>query len=71
MIRLFFEFLLILTKIFLAFNFDMKDNGEADTILGVEIIRCEKCPDAYARALLERLITKFGHHDANPILTPN
>ncbi|KAK4404477.1 Retrovirus-related Pol polyprotein from transposon TNT 1-94 [Sesamum angolense] len=58
------------TKRFLLAQFDMKDLGEADVILGVKIRKTENgyslCQSQYIKKILE----KFGYQDEIPTRTP-
>jgi len=57
------------TKSFLSSNFDMKDMGEVNVILGIKIIR------DFDRIMLSqghyigRVLKRFGHFDCTPVFT--
>ena len=58
------------TKQFLVFNFDMKNLGEANVILGIKIIRNDSGIMLSQNHYLERLLKKFNNYDRTPICTP-
>jgi hypothetical protein len=64
--------LLLETKRFLSYNFDMKDLGETSFILGIEIHRDKKkrVLRLSQKAYLEKILKKFSMHACNPTPTP-
>jgi hypothetical protein len=58
------------TKAFLSKNFDMKDLGEADVILGIKIIRDGNHIGLSQSHYIEKVLQKFNHLDCKPISTP-
>ena len=58
------------TKAFLSKNFDMKDLGEADVILGIKIIRDGNHIGLSQSHYIEKVLQKFNHLDCNPVSTP-
>lgn len=59
-----------ITKTFLSRNFDMKDMGEADVILGIRIIRNEDSLGLSQSHYIEKVLKKFNHFDTHPVTTP-
>ncbi|KAG7552374.1 Zinc finger CCHC-type [Arabidopsis thaliana x Arabidopsis arenosa] len=58
------------TKKMLSDNFEMKDMGLADVILG---IRIKREPNGYSLTqshYVEKVLKKFGHYDDRPVVTP-
>ena len=58
------------TKKFLASQFQMKDLGEADVILGIKIIRSANGLTLTQLSYIEKVLKKFGHNDDKPAPTP-
>ena len=58
------------TKKFLASQFQMKDLGEADVILGIKIIRSANGLTLTQLSYIEKVLKKFGHIDDKPAPTP-
>ena len=58
------------TKLFLSFNFEMKDMGEVNVILGVRIIRNGDSILLSQEQYIEKLLRKFGYYDFKPVSTP-
>ena len=60
------------TKEWLSLNFEMKDMGEADYVLGVKILRdCSKrLLDFSQETYIKRILEQFCMHYSNPIDTP-
>ena len=58
------------TKRFLALEFDMKDMGEANMILGVKITRMGDSIILSQEHYVEKILKKFGHFNAKPMSTP-
>ena len=58
------------TKRFLASQFDMKDMGEANVILGVKITRMGDSIMLSQEHYIEKILKRFGHFDAKPVSTP-
>jgi hypothetical protein len=58
------------TKDFLSSNFDMKDLGEADLILGIRIIRNNEGLTLSQSHYTEKVLKKFNHYDYEPMRTP-
>ncbi|GFP97577.1 retrovirus-related pol polyprotein from transposon tnt 1-94 [Phtheirospermum japonicum] len=58
------------TKFMLKRNFDMKDLGVADTILGIRIIRTQDGIVLSQSHYIEKVIKKFNAHDSLPAKTP-
>ncbi|KAL0286293.1 UNVERIFIED_CONTAM: Retrovirus-related Pol polyprotein from transposon TNT 1-94 [Sesamum radiatum] len=58
------------TKSFLNSQFDMKDLGEADVILGVKIRKTENGFSLCQSHYIEKILKKFGCHDEIPVRTP-
>ena len=54
----------------LSINFDMKNMGEANVILGVKIIRCNSGLMLTKKHYVKRLLKKFGHFDVQVMSTP-
>ena len=57
-------------KHFLASNFDMKDLGEANVILGINILRDNDCITLSQSHYVEKILKKFEHFDMSPMPTP-
>ena len=58
------------TKCFLASNFDMKDLGEANIILGIKILRDNDCIILSQSHYVEKILKKFEYFDMSPMSTP-
>ena len=58
------------TKYILASQFEMKDLGEADVILGIEIIRSANGLTLTQLCHIEKVLKRFGHFDDKPARTP-
>ena len=57
-------------KHFLTSNFDMKDLGEANIILGIKILRNNDCITLSQSHYVEKILKKFEHFDMSPMPTP-
>ena len=57
-------------KDFLSSNFDMKDMGIADIILGIKIIRKNNYLYLSQSHYIEKILHKFNHHNCKPMGTP-
>ena len=57
-------------KSFLSSNFDMKDMGEVDVILGIKITRDSDRIMLSQGHYIERMLKKFDHFDCTPVFTP-
>ncbi|KAF3664438.1 Histone acetyltransferase HAC4 [Capsicum annuum] len=58
------------TKYFFASQFEMKDIGEADVILGIKIIRSASGLTLTQSSYIEKVLKRFGHFDNKPAPTP-
>ena len=58
------------TKIFLSSNFDTKDLGPVDVILGIKKIRNGGGTTWTQSHYVEKLLKKFNYYDVNPMFTP-
>jgi hypothetical protein len=58
------------TKRFLSSNFDMKDMGEANVILGIKILRDNNCIILSQSHYVEKMLKRFEHFDYSPMSTP-
>lgn len=58
------------TKLFLSSNFDMKDMGEADVILGIKITRNSESIMLSQEHYIKRMLKRFGHSDCSHVSTP-
>lgn len=56
------------TKYFLDFQFEMKDVGEADVILGIKIVR--SASGFTQSSYIEKVLKRFGHFDDKTAPTP-
>jgi hypothetical protein len=56
-------------KIFLSSNFDMKDMGEVDVILGIKVLRDNNCITLSQSHCVEKMLKRFEHFDYSPIST--
>jgi hypothetical protein len=57
-------------KSLLCSNFDMKDLGEADVILGIKITRSEKGLSLDQSHYIEKILKKYNYFDCKPACTP-
>ncbi len=57
------------TKCFLASQFDMKDMGEANVILGIRIFRDDKCITLSSSHYVEKILKRFEHFGMSPMST--
>jgi hypothetical protein len=60
----------IYANYFLSSNFDMKDLGEANLILGIKIIRNNEGPTLSQSRYIYKVLKKFNHYDYDPVRTP-
>ena len=58
------------TKKFLSDNFDMKDIGEADVILGIKIVRDNNHIGLSQSHYVEKILKRFDCYDCCPVSTP-
>ncbi|GJV06718.1 zinc finger, CCHC-type containing protein [Tanacetum coccineum] len=58
------------TKEFLSSNFDMKDLGEAEVILGIRIKRGNNGISISQSHYIEKILTKFNFANCSPVYTP-
>ena len=58
------------TKDLLSLNFDMKDLGKIDVILGIKIIRNSEGITLSQSHYVEKVLKKFNHFDCDPVRTP-
>jgi hypothetical protein len=58
------------TKRFLGSNFDMKDIGEANVILGIKILRNNDCITLSQSHYVEKVVKRFENFDLSPMSTP-
>ena len=58
------------TKDLLSLNFDMKDLGEVDVVLGIKIIRNSEGIILSQSQYVEKVLKKFNHFDCDPVRTP-
>ena len=58
------------TKDLLSSNFDKKDLGEVDVILGIKIIRTSEGITLSQSHYVEKVLKKFNHFDCDPVRTP-
>ncbi|KAG7547628.1 Zinc finger CCHC-type [Arabidopsis suecica] len=59
-----------LTKEFLSSNFAMKDMGEAEVILGIQIKRENKGISLTQSHYIEKVLKKFNYENCSPVSTP-
>ena len=59
-----------LTKSLLSSNFDMKDIGLADLILGIKIIKNEHGLVLTQSHYIEKILKKFNYYDCKPMSIP-
>ena len=57
-------------KNYLSKNFDMKDLGEANVILGMRIFRSEKGIHMSLSHSIEKMLKKYNYMDCRPVSTP-
>jgi len=57
-------------KSLLSNNFDMKDLGEANVILGIKITRSEKGISLDQSHYVEKIFRKYNYFDCKPACTP-
>ena len=58
------------TKRFLGFNFDMKDMGEVNVILGIKILRNDGCITLSQSHYVKKVLKRFEYFDLSPMSTP-
>ncbi|KAM0055964.1 putative RNA-directed DNA polymerase [Helianthus debilis subsp. tardiflorus] len=58
------------TKKLLSSNFEMKDMGEADVILGIRIKRSNNGIIMTQSHYIEKVLKKFNHYNCSPVSTP-
>ena len=58
------------TMNFLTFNFDMKDMGEANVILGIKIVKGDDSPALSQERYIEKFFKKFKLFDCKLVSTP-
>ena len=58
------------TKRFLSSNFDMKDMGKANVILGIKILRNDDCITLSQSHYIEKVLKRFEYFDLSPMSTP-
>jgi hypothetical protein len=58
------------TNQLLESNFDMKDLGKANVILGIKIIRKDGCISLNQSHYVENILKRYGHMDKKPASTP-
>ena len=61
---------IIETKIFLCSNFDMKDLGVADVILGIKLIKLDNVFILTQSHYVEKLLKRFNYYEVKFVLTP-
>jgi len=59
-----------LTKRILSSEFDMKDMGQANVILGIRIIRDDESITLTQSHYTEKVLKRFNHFDCAPVSTP-
>jgi len=57
-------------KSLLSNNFDMKELGEADVILGIKITRSDKGISLNQSHYVEKILRKYNYFDCKPASTP-
>jgi hypothetical protein len=64
--------MIVATKAWLSSNFEMKDMGESDYILGVKISRdrLKKILGLSQQTYIKKVLVRFQMHDCKPIDTP-
>ena len=58
------------TKTFLRLKFDMKDLGEIEVIIGIQITRTLNGLNLSQEDYIERILKRFEHFDCKPISSP-
>ena len=58
------------TKKMLNSEFDMKDMGVADVILGIKIFKTSEGYTLSQSHYVEKILSKFGKHDDRPAMAP-
>jgi len=58
------------TKSFLSQNFDMKDLGKADVILGIWVTRHNDSLVLSQSHYIEKVLRKFNNYNCKPVYTP-
>ena len=58
------------TKDLSCSNFDMKDHGEVDVILGIKIIRNNEGITLSQSHYVKKVLKKFNRFDCDPMRTP-
>ena len=58
------------TKKFLSSNFDMKDLGEAEVILGIKIKRTKNSISISQSHYIEKILKRFNFNNCSPVSTP-
>ena len=61
---------IIETKIFLYSNFDMKDLGVANVILGIKLIKLDNEFILTQSHYVENLLKRFNYYEVKLVLTP-
>jgi len=59
-----------LTKRILSSEFDMKDMGQANVILGIRIVRDDESITLTQYHYIEKVLKRFNHFDCAPVSTP-
>ncbi|KAH9720235.1 hypothetical protein KPL70_006028 [Citrus sinensis] len=59
-----------LTKLLLSSNFDMKDMGLADVILGIKILKNDNGIVLTQSHYIEKILKKFNYYDCKSVSTP-
>jgi len=57
-------------KSFLSSNFDMKDLGPVDVILGIKLIKKDDSMILTQSHFVENILKKFNYFDVKPVSTP-
>lgn len=58
------------TKTFLSSQFDMKDLGEVDVILGIKVRKTENGYSLCQSHYIEKVLKRFNYFDVDPVKTP-
>ncbi|GKA62780.1 retrovirus-related pol polyprotein from transposon TNT 1-94 [Tanacetum coccineum] len=58
------------TKTFLSSQFDMKDLGEVDVILGIKVRKTENGYSLCQSHYIEKVLKRFDYFDVDPVKTP-
>ncbi|GJZ53319.1 retrovirus-related pol polyprotein from transposon TNT 1-94 [Tanacetum coccineum] len=58
------------TKTFLSSQFDMKDLGEVDVILGIKVRKTKNGYSLSQSHYIEKVLKRFNYFDAEPVKTP-